>query len=69
MGEGASESAKWPGISERDVFVKMADGYRNRVRVYSHEGEVEKGPFLVLFHGGGFCVGKLEHEEGMCNSL
>lgn len=46
----------------------MRDGYENRGIVYSRpESSVsEKGPLLVMIHGGGFCLGMAEQEESGC---
>lgn len=47
-------------------MVRMRDGHQNRIRSYAPEENLVKGPLLVMIHGGGFCVGRLEHEEDNC---
>lgn len=39
----------------------------NRARIYSPSQESGKAkPLLVMVHGGGYCIGKLENEEIAC---
>jgi acetyl esterase/lipase len=56
-------SEKWPGIEEIDILVKMRDGHENRIRSYLPKESQTTGPLLTMIHGGGFCIGRLEHEE------
>jgi len=39
------------------------------VRIYSPEGLAQTGPGLLYIHGGGFVIGDLESEHGMCLAL
>lgn len=39
------------------------------VRIYTPEGIAQAGPGLLYIHGGGFVIGDLESEHGMCITL
>jgi acetyl esterase/lipase len=59
-------SEVWPEVSEKDLQLPMRDGFLNRGRVYSPSSGATGGPLLVMSHGGGYCLGKLEMEEVNC---
>ncbi|QIW97041.1 hypothetical protein AMS68_002559 [Peltaster fructicola] len=54
-----------PGVKETNHQVSVRDGSTITVRVYSPEGKTGC-PLVVIFHGGGFCIGGLENEELLC---
>jgi acetyl esterase/lipase len=68
FGDRSPPSEKWPGVLERDIMVKMRDGYENCIRSYVPENAPVKGPLLVMVFGGGFCIGKLENVEKDCRN-
>jgi acetyl esterase/lipase len=56
--------SKIEGVKEQDHQVPMRDGSTITCRVYSPEKPPSNGsPLVVLFHGGGWCLGGLENEE------
>lgn len=60
---------KWPGVSEREIYIPARDGFKNRALVFSPDDEdAERGPLLVMIHGGGFCVGTAEQEVWNCRT-
>lgn len=52
------------------MHIVTRDGFKNRIKVYSpnpkDDHEKERGPLLVMIHGGGFCLGMAEQEETHC---
>jgi acetyl esterase len=67
LGQQAPVAEKWAGVAEDNISVLMRDGYENRVRRYiSEDGGEPAGPLLIMIHGGGFCVGRLEQVEEEC---
>jgi acetyl esterase/lipase len=51
-------------LSVEDRQIPTRDGSKITVRIYTPHKEVQGGhPLLVIFHGGGFCIGGLETEE------
>ncbi len=51
-------------LSVEDRQIATRDGSKITVRIYTPHKEVQGGhPLLVIFHGGGFCIGGLETEE------
>jgi len=58
------------GVTEHDHQVKMRDGASILVRSYSPVTAPKDGsPLIVIFHGGGFCIGELESETPNCRNL
>ena len=61
---------KVEGIKEDDHQVAMRDGSKITCRVYRPENAPSDGsPLVVVFHGGGWCIGGLENEELLCRLL
>ena len=57
-------------VKETDHQVSMRDGAEITCRVYSPEKPPADGsPLVVLFHGGGWCIGGLENEELQCRLM
>lgn len=55
------------GVKEEDHQVSMRDGQKIICRTYSPEKEISGGsPLVVIFHGGGWCIGDLSGEELLC---
>jgi acetyl esterase/lipase len=64
MGAGKIE-----GITEADHQVEMRDGHKITCRVHAPEKKPEGGsPLLVIYHGGGWCIGKLLILGGGCRA-
>jgi len=52
---------------ERDEQVTMRDGTLIAVRIHSPSQPASGGcPGLVIYHGGGFCLGGLDNEVALC---
>lgn len=59
-----------PGVKETDHQVAMRDGHKITCRVYQPETPPANGsPLIVIYHGGGWCIGGLENEELLCRLL
>ncbi|KIW03885.1 uncharacterized protein PV09_05178 [Verruconis gallopava] len=57
-------------IKEEDITVTARDGYLIPVRTYKPKDPPEGGsPLIVLYHGGGFCLGDLQNEELNCRNF
>lgn len=66
----AQMGPKIEGIKENDHQVPMRDGYKITCRTYTPENPPSGGsPLVVMYHGGGFCIGGLENEELLCRLL
>lgn len=66
----AQMGPKIEGIKESDHQVPMRDGQKITCRVYAPESPPSAGsPLVVIYHGGGFCIGGLENEELLCRLL
>jgi len=51
-------------INEEDIVVTARDGFKIPVRTYTPKTQPTSGsPLVVLYHGGGFCLGDLSSEE------
>ena len=58
------------GIIEADHEVEMRDGKYITIRSYTPDKIPEGGsPLIVIFHGGGFCIGGLENDTGTCRDF
>lgn len=58
------------GVKEQDHQVPMRDGHKITCRVYTPESPPSGGsPLVVIYHGGGWCIGGLENEELLCRLL
>ncbi|KAK0644755.1 AB hydrolase superfamily protein B1A11.02 [Lasiodiplodia hormozganensis] len=57
-------------ISVSDTTVPARDGYQIPVRIYKPLAADSSGhPLIILFHGGGFCLGGIENEELLSRKL
>ena len=57
-------------IQEEDFTVTAKDGFRIPVRTYKPKNNsATGGPLIVLYHGGGFCLGDLSSEELNCRNF
>jgi acetyl esterase/lipase len=58
------------GVLEDDTTVTARDGYAIPIRTYKPKNATPSGsPLIVLYHGGGFCLGDLNNEEMNCRSF
>lgn len=65
MGGGKVE-----GVDEEDHQVAMRDGHKITCRVYRPASAPAGGsPLVIIYHGGGFCIGGLENEELLCRRV
>jgi acetyl esterase/lipase len=65
----ASQPIANPGVDylEEDRKIPMRDGMSITVRTHQPRVTPSDGcPGLVMFHGGGFCLGNLENETEFC---
>jgi acetyl esterase/lipase len=52
------------GVKQTELQYTTTDGTKLRAKLYQPDSPPKDGsPLIVLFHGGGFCVGTLEGEE------
>ena len=59
-----------PNILEEDRSVSMRDGAQITLRVYTSYHIPDGGrPLIVMYHGGGFCLGSLANEALNCRVL
>ena len=59
-----------PGVDEGDITVTARDGYKIPVRTYRPTSPLTSGsPLVVVYHGGGFCLGDLSFEEMNCREF
>ena len=66
----AEMGPKIEGVKEEEHQVAMRDGYKITCRTYTPEKPPSGGsPLVVIYHGGGFCIGGLENEELLCRLL
>ena len=57
-------------IKQSDTHYTTSDGTQMRIKVYQPAQKPENGsPLVVMYHGGGFCVGLPEGEEQTCRNL
>ena len=57
-------------IAEEDFGVSARDGYEIPVRSYKPKDPPSSGsPLIVLYHGGGYCLGDLSNEEMNCRNF
>jgi len=58
------------GVNENDHQVSVRDGSKITCRTYQPESPPSGGsPLVVIYHGGGWCIGGLENEELLCRLL
>lgn len=59
-----------PEVIQSDLYYPTSDGTRLPARLYRPVSSPIGGcPLIVIFHGGGFCTGRLESEEGACRNF
>lgn len=64
MNEATGASGPPDGVKEEDITVKARDGFDIPVRIYKPRTRPASGsPLIVLYHGGGYCLGDLSNEE------
>ena len=56
------------GMIEEDQHIHVRDGATIRIRVTKNKDSSGR-PLLVMYHGGGFCLGSLEAEQANCRAL
>lgn len=57
-------------IKQSETHYTARDGTQMRVKVYQPtETPSEGSPLIVMYHGGGFCIGSPEGEEETCRNL
>lgn len=57
-------------IKQSETKYTTSDGTQLRVKVYQPaEPPSEGSPLVVMYHGGGFCIGMPEGEEQTCRNL
>jgi len=54
----------YSGVKKSEIQIPMRDGKSIRTVLYQPESGAP-GPLVVLYHGGGFCIGFPEMEEGI----
>ncbi|KAF8864889.1 alpha/beta-hydrolase [Acephala macrosclerotiorum] len=63
----ASDSAEAAAYAEEDRQIPVRDGTTIAVRIHKPSNPPADGcPILVIYHGGGFCLGGLDNEEWLC---
>ncbi|TAQ90325.1 hypothetical protein B7494_g1347 [Chlorociboria aeruginascens] len=65
----ANTKSSASAYSEEDREIPMRDGQYITVRIHRPQSESEPAegcPGLVMFHGGGFCLGGLDNETALC---
>ncbi|OQV06096.1 hypothetical protein CLAIMM_10724 [Cladophialophora immunda] len=59
-----------PSVKQSDITYKTTDGTELRARLYQPTSPSDEGsPLIVMFHGGGFCLGIPESEEKACRDF
>jgi acetyl esterase/lipase len=63
----ANTASQESTVDEEDQQIRMRDHSRINVRIYrSKRPASDRSPLLVIYHGGGFCLGGLENETLLC---
>lgn len=58
------------GIKQTDLEYSTSDGTKVRAKLYQPEPAPKEGsPLIVMYHGGGFCIGTPEGEEQSCRNF
>lgn len=58
------------GVKQTETSYTTRDGCKNRVKLFQPTSPPKDGsPLIVMFHGGGFCIGAPEGEEQSCRSF
>lgn len=59
-----------PEVKQTELQYTTTDGTKVRAKLYQPEPlPKEGGPLIVMYHGGGFCVGNPEGEEQSCRNF
>jgi acetyl esterase/lipase len=59
-----------PEIKQTELHYTTRDGHKNRAKLFQPTFPPKTGsPFIVMFHGGGFCLGDPEGEEQSCRAF
>lgn len=59
-----------PDIKQYEDHYTTRDGTKMRVKVYQPTEPPNRGsPLIVMYHGGGFCIGNPEGEEQTCRNM
>jgi acetyl esterase/lipase len=63
----ANTAAEGSTIAEEDLQIPTRDQTRITLRIYrSKSAPSGRAPILVMYHGGGFCLGGLDNETLNC---
>jgi acetyl esterase/lipase len=63
----ANTTAEESTITEEDRQIPMRDHSQIVIRIYqSKSPQADGAPVLVMYHGGGFCLGNLDNETLNC---
>jgi acetyl esterase/lipase len=70
LAEVLSDPDGTTGLIENDITVTARDGYEVPVRIHCPETPPADGsPLVIIFHGGGFCLGNLDAELVNCRNI
>ncbi|RMZ82436.1 hypothetical protein DV737_g2098, partial [Chaetothyriales sp. CBS 132003] len=58
-----------PEVKQTELEYTTVDGHKLRAKLYQPQGGRERSPLIVMFHGGGFCIGTPESEEQSCRNF
>ena len=59
-----------PEVKQTELTYTTSDGRKNRAKLYQPDPAPKDGsPLIVMFHGGGFCIGAPEGEEQSCRNF
>ncbi|ETI20680.1 hypothetical protein G647_07022 [Cladophialophora carrionii CBS 160.54] len=59
-----------PGVKQSELQYPTQDGTKLRAKLYQPTNPPSSGsPLIVLYHGGGFCIGAPEGEEQTCRNF
>lgn len=57
-------------IKQTEMTYTTRDGHKNRAKLFQPTSPPKDGsPLIVMFHGGGFCIGAPEGEEQSCRNF
>jgi acetyl esterase/lipase len=57
-------------VKQTEMTYTTRDGHKNRAKLFQPTNPPKDGsPLIVMFHGGGFCIGSPEGEEQSCRSF
>jgi len=59
-----------PEVKQTEVQYPTSDGSKIRAKLYQPTNPPKEGsPLIVMYHGGGFCIGAPEGEEQSCRNF